>query len=193
MRHRRVAAAALQVDREHVAGREDRTGTQRDATRRQRRIHVDREGRVDGRRRVENALVLDEDACTPVAFLAGLEQQLHGPGQRVAAARQQAGGADQHGDVGIVATRVHAPLVPRRERQPRVLRHRQRVHVRAQQQRAARARAAQRRDDGAGAAARLELEVERRERLEHGFLRVGQHQAELRVLVQAPAQRDDVG
>ena len=84
--------------------------------------------------------------------------------RRLASTPRRAG---QHGRVRVVAAGVHAPGRARREGEPGVLGHRQRVHVGAQQHRADRAgRRADARPRRCGAAAR-ELERQVGERLEH--------------------------
>ena len=125
-----------------------------------------------------------------VPLLARLEHQHHPPGQLRPVRRQQAGRADQHGDVGVVAAGVHLAVDRGGEIEPGVLRHFQGVHVGPQQGGRSGPVAVEGGDHRGGGAAGGRLQTEAVERLEHGLLGHGQVQPGLRVAVDAPAQLD---
>jgi hypothetical protein len=68
-----------------------------------------------------------------VALLSGLEHEDHAPRELIAAPYEQARGADQHRDVGIVAAGVHHALHLRSELEAGFLVDGEGIHVRAQQ------------------------------------------------------------
>ena len=133
---------------------------------------------------------LGDHVAGPVeALFAGLEHEDHVTGEVRASGAEQLGGADQAGGVQVVAAGVHHPVVPGGVVQPGALGDRQGVHVAAEQYRRAGPGAAQHRGDRGDLGAGADLQRQRGERGEHPFLGPGQVQADLRDLVQLPAER----
>jgi hypothetical protein len=185
-------APAGQVDREDVRGGEDRARAARHRPGRGARVHVDREGGVDLRLPIEQAL-LDQDARSPMALLAGLEDQLHVPGELGPLLGEETRGPRQHRDVGVVAAGMHPPGVLRGEVEARVLLEGQSVHVGAQQDRRAGAAPSKGRDHGARPAPRGDLEIEALEGLQHRTLGLGQLETQLGPPMDPAPQGDDLG
>ncbi|CAJ0703161.1 hypothetical protein LMG18102_03900 [Ralstonia mannitolilytica] len=75
--------------------------------------------------------VLDHFACAATAFFGWLEDQVNRPAE-VAVFRQVMRGAQEHGRVAIVSTRVHFPFMPGAMFELVRLGQRQGVHVGAQ-------------------------------------------------------------
>ena len=114
------------------------------------------------------------------------------PGELAAAVGQQAGGAGQHGRVGVVAAGVHGAVDLGGEVEPGVLGHRQGVHVAPQQDRRAGPAAVEVGDDR-----RLALPVATVSGRPSSASSTrawvsGRSRPELGPAVQVPAQRDDV-
>ena len=80
----------------------------------------------------EQALV-DHVLSTMMAFLTRLEHEQNPPVDLVAVPAQESGGSDEHGDMGVVPTRVHRAIDPRTEIESGVLGHGKRIHVAPQQ------------------------------------------------------------
>ena len=114
------------------------------------------------------------------------------PAQRAAPRGEELGGAGEHGDVGVVAARVHGAVVAAGELEPGVLVHRQGVHVAAEQHGGAGLVAVEHRDHRRRRRAGGDGERQAVERLEHHRLRARQLEAELRLLVDPPPQVDGV-
>ena len=140
---------------------------------------------------VEEALG-DHRFGTARALLARLEHEDHVAGEVVAGRAEQLGRADEHRHVQIVAAGVHRTRHRGRVLQARLLLHRQRIHVAAQQHRAARPAAAQHGDDRGQVAAGRDLQRQPGQRVENALLRPGQLQADFRIAMQLPPERDDV-
>ena len=145
--------------------------------RRQRRGDVEGERPGDGRRRavgevghVEQPLV-EHVAGAVVALLAGLEHEQHAPGEVVAAAGEQLGGAGEHRRVGVVTAGVHRPVVAGGEVEPGVLVQRQGIHVAAQQDRRPRTVAGQQGGDAARRLVDGHVDGQPFQRAEHDLLR----------------------
>jgi hypothetical protein len=77
--------------------------------------------------------LLQHEAGPVVALLPRLEHEDDTPGELIAAPCEQARGAHQHRDMGIVPAGVHHALDLGGEFEARFLLNRQRIHVRAQE------------------------------------------------------------
>jgi hypothetical protein len=150
VRHRAVAALALQRDHHGVRRAVDHTGQESETPGRKTRLVVPG---IDGvaREAREQALV-DHLAPTLQALFSRLKYQVYGAVER-ARGRQHLGHCQQCGGVSVMATGVHAPRRAAGIRQTGGLCHGQRVHVGAQAQAAgASARAQATHHAGAGQA-----------------------------------------
>jgi hypothetical protein len=152
-------------------------------------------------RGVENALG-DHVPGAGVTFLPGLEHEHHRARQFLPPGGQQARRPGQHGRVQVVPAGVHDALGLRGEIQPGPLGHRQRVHVPPQQDdRAAvgisakgpRALAAQHRGDRAERGPEADLQRQPGQGSEDLALGAGQVEPDLRLAVDGPAQRHQLG
>ena len=152
---------------------------------------VQRERGVDGRL-LEHAFV-DHVLRAGEPFLAGLEHEADRARELVALGCEDARRADEHGDVRVVAARVHRPVDRARVVEAGVLGHRQRVHVGAQQDRRTGRASPQIRDHGGDGRAGVHIEAEAVERVQDESLRLRQLQPELGLGVDAPPQVDAVG
>ncbi len=126
MRVRAVAALPLHADVDPIDGGHHRAPVEPDMARRQGRPVVQREHPLSGKA-LEQA-VLDHFARTSVAFLTGLEVQVH---RAIETARlgQVPRCAEQHGAMPVVPTAVHAARYARAVRRIAQLGDGQRVHV----------------------------------------------------------------
>ena len=197
VRRRRVSATAGDDDVQRVGRRHRGTAAQtHDAAARHRR-DVQREGTGDraagvGRRVVEQPF-FEHEAGAVEPFLAGLEHEEHPTGEISTAIAQQAGRAGEHRHVGVVPAGVHRPVDRALVRQPRVLRHRQRVHVAAQQHRRPRLRPFEHGHDARHLLAGAHRERQRRQGLEDPVARVRELQADLGPGMQRAAQAHRLG
>src|SRR6266581_597389 len=94
---------------------------------------------------VEEAL-LDHDAAPAAALLRRLEDEMH-RALEIAHLGEDAGGAEQHGGVAVMAAGMHPTLMRRGMGKGIRLLHRQAIHVGAQADRTQRIAAPQRADD----------------------------------------------
>jgi hypothetical protein len=191
VRHRRVSAAAADGHQPVVRGRHHRPGSHAHHAAGLGGEDVQRERPAHRRLRngVEQSL-LEHVPGAVVALLPRLQHEHDLAGELVAALGQQAGGAQQHRRVQVVAAGVHRPGHLRGERQTGVLLHRQGVHVGAQQVARAGPGAAQDADGGGGRRPDGHLDRQPGQLLQHGGLGARQLQPDLRVAVQPAAQVD---
>ena len=134
MRHRSMAARALDGDLEHVGRRQQGPRPARDNA--VRRIGHDMERKGGIGQWIKQAII-EHEACTVKALLARLEHEAHFALERICPGTKQLCRADKHSSVGIVSAGMHFPGHGRGECQSGFLGHRQGVHIAAQQHRAA--------------------------------------------------------
>ena len=192
-----VTAAPTDGDPDHVGRGHLGSGPEVDLAGRIARRDVDGEG---ARRSlatgagggVEQAL-LDHRLRPAEPFLAGLEHQDHLARQVRPAIVEQAGRAEEHRDVGVVAAGVHRPVELRREVETGVLAQRQGVHVAAEEDGRAGPAARDDSHDRAERLPRAPLDAEPGELLEDQRLGLREGEPDLRLAVDPPPDRDDIG
>ena len=134
MRHRGMAAAALDHDLQHVRRGQHGSGPSRENAMPIVGHDVQGEGCV--RQRVQQAVGKHVPRAVE-ALLSRLEHETDLAGELVPPRRDQPGRARQHCRVSVVPAGMHPPRDRRGERQAGLLLQRQRVHVAAQQHRRA--------------------------------------------------------
>ena len=137
--------------------------------------------------------VIQHVAGAVMAFLAGLEHEVHAAFQRIGTAAQDFGRTGQHRHMRVVAAGAHRTVNGRGKRQPGFLGHRQGVHIAAQQDGAAFPRPAlQCRDKSGGRGAFSPLQRQVGQRPAHLVPRHRRHQAKLRLGMDCTAQGYDL-
>jgi len=152
---------------------------------------VQRERGRNRRITLEHALV-DHVARAVVTFFSGLEHESDRARYLAASAMEQSRRADEHRRVRVMATGVHAAVDCARVVEPRVLGHRQGVHIAAQQHHRS-VSAFEIGNDRRHRVTRTHRQPQGFERIQHGRLRAGQHEPELRLAMDATAEIDDAG
>jgi hypothetical protein len=157
------------------------------------RADVDGERPCAGRVEAVEQAVLEHEPGAMKPFFAGLEHEDHRPWQVGLAVDEQAGTAEQHRDVGVVATGVHPALDLRGEVETGPLGHGQRVHVGPEDGRGTGSIGADDRRHRADPLAGSRIQADALEFLGDDRLGLGQLQGELRAVMDPAPDLDDVG
>ena len=190
MRHRGMAAPASNCHVQLVGRSEQGTGTPGEDAVRRIRHDVECKGCIG--QRVDQAVVQHVTRAV-MPFFARLEHEHDGSGKRVALRRKEPGGADEHGNMRIMAAGVHRPLGRRGIVEPGILMQRQGIHIATQQHSAPVVRSAQDRDQACRRWPFAEFQGQARERRLDLGQRLGILQTQLGLDMNGAAQCHEIG